>query len=98
MDEKDHLRIGLLDVKRFIKNNDVAEITNPIFFKRDNIPTDDGLLSNDIFGISKVDRSNRFAYIDLGEEFLHPLVYTIWSVVECWRRFMRNLGKPLSRV
>ena len=79
MDEKDHLRIGLLDVKRFIKNNDVAEITNPIFFKRDNIPTDDGLLSNDIFGISKVDRSNRFAYIDLGEEFLHPLVYTIWS-------------------
>lgn len=66
-----------LDVKNFIKVNDLEKITNPIFFDSNNSPTADGLLSNQIFGITKDERSNTFAYISLGknEIFMHPLMY-----------------------
>lgn len=72
-------KIELLDPQKFISINKCQEITNPIFFIRNNIPTDDGLLSNEIFGISKNDRANIFAYIDLHKYFLHPLVYSVWG-------------------
>lgn len=78
MDSKS-FKIELLDVDSLIKKNDLKEITNPVFFERSNVPTTDGLLSNEIFGIVKADRANIFAYIDLVNYFLHPLVYKIWS-------------------
>lgn len=74
------LNIKPLDVDKFIKVNELKAITNPMFFARTNMPTVDGLLSNEIFGITKDDRTTIFAYIDLaGEYFLHPLAYKIWS-------------------
>lgn len=74
------LNIKPLDVDKFIKVNELKAITNPMFFARTNMPTIDGLLSNEIFGITKDDRTTIFAYIDLaGEYFLHPLAYKIWS-------------------
>ena len=74
-----HFEVELLDPQKLITVNNLKEITNPIFFKKDNIPTEDGLLSNEIFGISKNDRGNIFAYIDLHKYFMHPLAYTVWS-------------------
>ena len=50
----EHLKLDILDVDKFIKINDCKAITNPIFYSRDNIPTDDGLLSNKIFGIMRL--------------------------------------------
>ena len=38
---------GLLDIEDFIKKNDVKEISNPIFFNQNKLPTSDGLLSNE---------------------------------------------------
>lgn len=73
---KDRFNISLLDVEKFVKKNDCEEITNPIFFRNGIIPTDDGLLSLSIFGISRKERGGTFAYIDLGTKFLNPLVYT----------------------
>lgn len=75
----DHFELDILDVDGFIKANDFKEITDPIFFIRDNIPSPNGLLSNDIFGITKDERSNIFAYISLGEYFMHPLIYKLWT-------------------
>lgn len=75
----DHFAMDILDVDSFIKVNNCKEITDPIFFVRDNIPNPNGLLSNEIFGITRDDRANTYAYIDLHEWFLHPLVYKIWS-------------------
>lgn len=72
------LKVELLDVEDFIKKNNVKEITNPIFFVKNNIPTSDGLLSNEIFGITKDQRANIYGYINLQADFLHPLVYKIW--------------------
>lgn len=77
-----HIKFSLLDVNKFIKKNNLREITDPIFFVRDNIPTSGGLLSNEIFGITKDQRSNIFAYIDLYEDFLHPLCYVIWNSID----------------
>lgn len=73
-----YFKVSLLDVEKFCSVNELKEVTNPIYFKRDNIPTEDGLLSNEIFGITKYDRANVFAYIDLAEDFLHPLMYKRW--------------------
>ena len=71
-------KMELLDPDKLVKVNNLQEVTNPIFFIKDNVPTSDGLLSNEIFGISKEDRANTFAYIDLHDTFMHPLCYKIW--------------------
>lgn len=76
-DNSRQLDVKLLDADKFVKSRDLQEITNPVFFIRDNIPTDDGLLSNSIFGITKEERANTYAYIDLGAKFFHPLCYKI---------------------
>lgn len=85
-----HFAMEPLAINAFIKANNLKEISNPIFFNGDNGPTSDGLLSNEIFGITKDERANTFAYIRLGknEVFMHPLFYKAWSkmdkkVVEC---------------
>ena len=72
------LKVELLNIDAFIKANELQEITNPVFFVRDGIPTSDGLLSNEIFGITKEQRAGTFAYIDLGGLFMNPLCYKIW--------------------
>ena len=77
-DKNRQLKMNLLDIDKFIKMNEIKEITNPVFFIRDGIPTPDGLLSNEIFGITKEQRSGTFGYIDLGGLFLHPLCYKMW--------------------
>lgn len=77
-----HLRVELLDPDKLVKVNNIKEITNPVFFSRNNIPTIDGPLSNEIFGITKYDRSNTVAYIDLHEKFLNPLIYKTWCRVD----------------
>ena len=74
-----HLTTEVLDVEDFIKVNNVQEITDPIFFVRTGVPTPEGLLSNEIFGITKEERANIFGYIDLYDWFLHPLAYIEWS-------------------
>ena len=78
-----HLQVFPLDVEKFIKNNELKEITDPMLFARNNVPTENGLFSNEIFGITKEDRSTIFAYINLGgEEFLHPLAFKIWCKID----------------
>lgn len=77
-----HFQMDPLDPAKLIKVNNLKEITNPSFFIRNNSPTPDGLLSNEIFGITKDERSNIFAYIDLGEYFIHPVMYKTWSVLD----------------
>ena len=78
----DHLRVNLLDVDRLVKVNDLQQVTNPITFAKGNVPTPDGLLSNEIFGITMYDRMNTCAYIDLTDWFINPLVYKIWSKLD----------------
>lgn len=77
-----HLQVSLIDPEKLVEVNGLKEVTNPVFFIRNAIPTPDGLLSNDIFGITKYDRANTFAYIDLHEYFLNPLIYKMWCKID----------------
>lgn len=74
-----HFVIKILDINKFIKVNECKEITNPMFFASKNVPTPDGLLSNEIFGIDMESRRGIFAYIDLGSTFLDPSCYKEWT-------------------
>lgn len=80
--EMEHLQVDLLDYKDFIQKNECQEITDTLLFLRDGIPAPRGLLSNEIFGITKDDRSNIYAYIDLGGWFMHPFCYKIWCSID----------------
>lgn len=82
MNTGNHLRVSLIDPDRLVEVNELREVTNPVFFVRNAIPTPDGLLSNDIFGITKYDRANTFAYINLHGVFLNPLIYKMWCKVD----------------
>ena len=75
----DHLKFEVFNIDKFIKANDCKQITNPVFYTRNNIPTDDGLLSNTIFGITQEDRSGIFGYIDLNGWFMDPSCYKAWT-------------------
>ena len=66
------------DIDRYVKNNDLQPITNPRAFVRNSIPSDDGLLSNKIFGITQEERAGTFAYIDLHGYFIDPSCYKTW--------------------
>ena len=76
------LKIEQLDQERFIEVNECKEITNPVMFRRGNEPTPDGLLSNEIFGITQEERSGIFGYIDLKEKFIQPYYYKIWLKID----------------
>jgi hypothetical protein len=76
-DKKSHLKFTaeIMDQPKFIKRNEVQQITNPTFFERAGVPTSDGLLSNEIFGITMDERSGIYAYIDLHGTYIDPSIY-----------------------
>lgn len=82
MDNTRHLRIDLIDPDKLVKVNELKEIVNPVAFARKGVPTSDGLWSNEIFGITQYQRANTFAYIDLVETFINPLIYKLWCKVD----------------
>ena len=55
--QTEHFKLEILDIDEMIKKNDMKQITNPVFLSGDNVPTPDGLLSNEIFGITQTDRA-----------------------------------------
>lgn len=77
-----HLKVSLIDPDKLVKVNDLKEVSNPVAFIRKGVPTPDGLWSNEIFGITQYQRANTFAYIDLGEEFINPLIYKLWCKLD----------------
>lgn len=90
-----HLRLGEpLSVEKFVKANNIEQVSDPIFFVRDGVPSPKGLLSYDIFGITKEERAEIFGYIDLGDWFLHPLVYKKWSQKD---RRIKNIAHGIKR-
>jgi hypothetical protein len=76
------MEIEILDQNKYIKVNNLQEITNPVFFSSDGVPTDDGLLSQKIFGITQKDRSGIFGYINLHGWFIDPSYYKAWGKLD----------------
>lgn len=69
------MKIKILDIDAFIKRHDCKEIDNAIMFNFGSQPTETGLFSYEIFGqIGSDKRRDTFAYIDLHNKFLHPII------------------------
>ena len=77
-----HIRFEVFDVDRFVKVNNCKPITNPRAFDRDGIPSSDGVLSNEIFGLTMEDRAGTYAYIDLHGYFMDPSCYKTWIRID----------------
>ena len=77
-----NLKFEILDQEKFIKENNLKEVKNPVLFSGRNQPTADGLLSNEIFGITQEERSGIYAYIDLKENFIQPYFFKIWLKID----------------
>ncbi len=71
-----------LDQEKLIKVNDLPQVTNAVMFNAGNGPTSDGLLSNELFGITKAERSGIYGWIDLNEKFINPYYYKIWLKID----------------
>lgn len=69
------MKIWLLNEEKFIKLNNLKEVTNPVPFEKGMVPTEDGLFSNTIFGMNVYDRKHTWAYIDLKGHYLNPKAY-----------------------
>jgi hypothetical protein len=70
------MQLNILNLDRFVSVNNLPVVTDPIFFESGGIPTTAGVFSHEIFGRSgSVDRQTQWAYIDLKQPFLHPLIY-----------------------
>ena len=69
------MKISLLDFDKVININKLEEITSPKIYDTNKQYHPDGIMSNEIFGMSKSDRRGQFAWIDLKGPFIHPHVY-----------------------
>ena len=84
------MKINLYDVDEFTKINHLQEVTSGVLFQRGGVPHPEGLLSNDIFGITVKSRKETFAYIDLHGHFFHPHMYKVV------RYMFRNVDKIIN--
>lgn len=69
------MKIDLYNPNEFIDLNHLQEVTSPILFQRGGTPDPNGLISNQIFGITTKSRKETFAYINLHGKFFNPIVY-----------------------
>lgn len=71
------MKINLLDVERFIRVNKIQECTSRGLLANKGMYDPNGILSNEIFGVSKNDRRGTYGFIDLKQPFIHPHVYDV---------------------
>ncbi len=65
----------LLDIPHFIQEVKARAVTNSRSFGQNFEPTEDGLQSSSIFGVSTKDKFELWGYINLEDVIMHPLVY-----------------------
>jgi len=71
------MKLDMFNIDEFIRLNHCQQVTNPIFWQANKLPTEDGLFSYEIFGYSEEERKSIFGYIDLNGYFIHPIVYSM---------------------
>lgn len=76
---ENNFKLKLLEQDKFIKKMPytVKEVTDPILFNANKIPTTNGLLSNEIFGSSPKERKTTCGYINLHANFFHGAIFDI---------------------
>jgi DNA-directed RNA polymerase beta' subunit len=88
--------IDVADNNEYIKANNLKEITtNNIFQSSSSNPDPEGIGSYEIFGNPGTkERKMTFAYIDLGDDFVHPLCFdTLTALKPALKDVMRGIGE-----
>ena len=67
------------NIDEFINKNRCLEVTNIWSFSKTQEPTDDGLYSKRIFGITQKEQSTKFGYINLNQQLVHPRIFIMLS-------------------
>lgn len=67
------MKLDILDIDRFIQENDVKEVTSTLFFTG-NMAAENGLFDPNLFGFMPDEQKNLYGYIDLKDNYIHPLV------------------------
>ena len=67
------MEIQLYNAK-LLREDGAKQVTSSQFFKN-GVPDPDGLFSPIIFGENPEDKEKKLAFIDLMDEFIHPLIY-----------------------
>lgn len=76
-DPEESMNVRTYTDKMLVKDMGLKCVSNQLYFERGDIPTDDGLFSEEIFGSTAKERTTTAAYIDLKEKFFHPYVYEV---------------------
>jgi hypothetical protein len=71
------MKLDLFDIDKFVAQNDCPQVRNPVFFNYDKTPTETGLFSYELFGVTDRERKGVFGYIDLNGNYIHPLIYSM---------------------
>ena len=87
------MKIDILDLPRLIEVNKLEQVTSPRLFSSKITFDPGGILSNEIFGISKTDRRSTYAYIQLNRRFIHPHIY---SEIMKKKSMFRNVSNLLA--
>lgn len=89
------MKIDIMNIDKFVEINGCPEVTNPVGLDVSRYPTNDGLFSNELFGLpGSYDRKTIFAYVDLKKNFLHPVVYKM--LVSMNRKIEKLINGTLS--
>ena len=84
------MKLDTFDVDTFVELNHLQPVTSPILLQHGIVPDPNGLISNEIFGVTTNSRKQTFAYIDLHAHFFHPHIY------KAIRRMFRNIDKIVN--
>ena len=84
------MKMDLFNIEEFVDINELQEVKSAVLFQRGDIPHPEGLISNEIFGITTKSRKETFAYIDLHGYFFVPHVYKVL------KRLYRNIEKIIN--
>ena len=95
------MKIDILDFDELIAVNNLEQVTSHRLFSNKMMYDPEGILSSEIFGISKGDRRGTFAYVQLNMKFIHPHIYKsvlmsmakeVTYIISGQRRYIVNDG------
>ena len=69
------MQLTIFDTTEFAQLNKLEEVSSPTLLSAGAIPDPDGLISNEIFGVTTKKRKHTFAYIDLYSHYFNPHIY-----------------------
>ena len=67
------------NIDEFVNKNRCLEVTNIWSFSKTKEPTEDGLYSKRIFGITQKEQATKYGFINLNQQLVHPRIFIMLS-------------------